>query len=185
VVTKKKPNPEDSVIESIDALVDASLNRPITDDYNRPWTDSEQKEILCPICGDEWHGLSNNYCPGAYATPGQKGAFTKKMKAGKARRPRRRPPLSRGEAIITVTSDHRGLQREAIARAFDVPEELIQEAHGPTSQFAVIHIDDSSTVAVSTTGFSMTGNPTPRGILALQRVLHEIRRHLNLFDQDS
>ena len=56
-------NPEDQVLDRIDQLVNESLARPITDDYDNPWLER------CEVCHDEWHGLAHEYngCPGAYA----------------------------------------------------------------------------------------------------------------------
>ena len=59
-----RTNPEQRVIDEIDQLVNESLARPITDDYNNPW------QARCELCHGEWHGLAGEYneCPGAYAT---------------------------------------------------------------------------------------------------------------------
>lgn len=61
-------NPEDRVIAAIDELVDWELTLP-QDDYERDFAPD------CPVCGDEWHGLANGYCPGAYATAEQRTAY--------------------------------------------------------------------------------------------------------------
>lgn len=60
-------NPEQAVIDQIDALVNESLAHGPTDDYERDYQER------CDICMGEWHGLPSPYdaCPGAYATPEQ------------------------------------------------------------------------------------------------------------------
>lgn len=58
-------NPEQAVIDQIDALVNESLAHGPTDDYERPWQER------CDTCYGEWHGLPAFGCPGAYATPEQ------------------------------------------------------------------------------------------------------------------
>lgn len=58
-------NPEQAVIDQIDALVNESLAHGPTDDYARPWQER------CDTCYGEWHGLPAFGCPGAYATPEQ------------------------------------------------------------------------------------------------------------------
>ena len=56
-------NPEDSVISSIEALIDESLATGPVDDYSVDCYDK------CLTCRDSWHGLPHerNGCPGAYA----------------------------------------------------------------------------------------------------------------------
>ena len=58
-------NPEQAVIDQIDALVNESLAHGPTDDYARPYQER------CDTCYGEWHGLPAYGCPGAYATPEQ------------------------------------------------------------------------------------------------------------------
>lgn len=66
-------NPEQTVIDAIDELVNESLAHGPTDDYNDPFDET------CPVCSGEWHGLpyDEDYggCPGAYATPEQCEAY--------------------------------------------------------------------------------------------------------------
>lgn len=55
-------NPEQDVIDAIDALVDESLQRGPTDDYDRPWDER------CEVCRGEWHGMvGEDGCPGVHA----------------------------------------------------------------------------------------------------------------------
>jgi hypothetical protein len=67
-------NSEQRVIAEIDQLINESLQRGPTDDYNAEWH-TEQGDLLCPVCHAEWHGLDNYHCPGAWATESQQRAF--------------------------------------------------------------------------------------------------------------
>ena len=61
-------NPEQSVVNAIDELVDHELAQPIVDDYNVNRYDK------CETCGGDWHGLpvmldwTERSCPGAWAS---------------------------------------------------------------------------------------------------------------------
>lgn len=61
-------NPEDSVIDAIDALVDEQLAEGPVDDY------SVNRYDKCALCRGDWHGLTDpeSGCPGAYARGYQK-----------------------------------------------------------------------------------------------------------------
>lgn len=176
-MTKKKSNPEQSVVEDIDALITESLSggEPYGGEWHAPLHDNEG-DLLCPVCADEWHGLKNAWCPGAYATPAQKGAFTKKIKAKRFKKPRRKA------GSLTAQED-RNQQMQAIARVFEVPETMITPVETEPS-FTMV-VDGPATVRLSGSLVTMHGAPSPRGILALQDLLQQIRQHMNLFDQDS
>ncbi|QDF19394.1 hypothetical protein [Mycolicibacterium fortuitum] len=57
-------NPEQDVIDAIDALVDDQLAGGPRDDYSKPYTER------CPQCGGSWHGLKRGDCPGATGIEG-------------------------------------------------------------------------------------------------------------------
>lgn len=73
-------NPEDSVVDAIGKLVDASLEARHQDDH---WADFYEK---CPLCAREWHGLPEDIiqygsllaCPGALATEEEAVEYRKK-----------------------------------------------------------------------------------------------------------
>lgn len=67
-------NPEQAVIDQIDALVNESLAHGPTDDYERDYQER------CDLCAAEWHGLAHEYngCPGAHATPEQREEYLHK-----------------------------------------------------------------------------------------------------------
>lgn len=78
-------NPEQRVLDDIDALIDQQLQHGPTDDYNKPWTQR------CDICGWLWHGLPGDLenggalgCPGAYATEQQREKWLQHFPAGQA-----------------------------------------------------------------------------------------------------
>lgn len=80
-------NPEQPVLDAIDELVNESLSRPITDSYSSPWHDKDGK-LTCGLCGREWHGLTRDSCPGAYATEEQTQAYKdKEVSSGRADSP--------------------------------------------------------------------------------------------------
>ena len=54
-------NPEDKVVSAIDELVDWQLDKSTHGSYDE----------RCSICSSNWHGLSNDHCPGAFATEEQ------------------------------------------------------------------------------------------------------------------
>ncbi|ORA57248.1 hypothetical protein [Mycobacteroides franklinii] len=61
-------NPEQAVIDAIDALVDDQL-----DGYrDRSGYDHNVNQVRCSLCQREWHGLREGYCPGAFATGPQR-----------------------------------------------------------------------------------------------------------------
>ena len=64
----ERVNPEDSVIDAIDALVDEQLAEGPVDDY------SVNRYDKCALCKLDWHGLRDDStgCPGAYARGYQK-----------------------------------------------------------------------------------------------------------------
>jgi hypothetical protein len=67
-----RANPQ-HIIDQIDALVNESLERGPTDDYERDWL------ARCELCGADWHGLTDpDGCPGAFATPAQRDAWADK-----------------------------------------------------------------------------------------------------------
>jgi hypothetical protein len=72
-------NSEQRVIAEIDQLISESLQRGPTDDYDAEWH-TEQGDLLCPVCHNEWHGLDNSHCPGAWATTEQQRAYHEHQK---------------------------------------------------------------------------------------------------------
>ena len=69
-------NPEDAVIDAIDALVDEQLAEGPVDDYNVDRYDR------CRHCRQSWHGLSNDVgCPGAHARGYQVRAWKQRLLA--------------------------------------------------------------------------------------------------------
>ncbi|QBP29753.1 hypothetical protein SEA_TYPHA_98 [Mycobacterium phage Typha] len=63
--TAPQRNPEQSVIDAIDALVNESLEAGPRDDYNKPYAER------CPQCDGPWHGLKRGDCPGATGIEGR------------------------------------------------------------------------------------------------------------------
>lgn len=59
-------NPEDGVIDAIDALVDAQMAG------GEPYSEVDD---ICPHCGGSWHGLAYADCPGACASADEVAAW--------------------------------------------------------------------------------------------------------------
>ena len=58
-------NPEQKVIDEIDALVNEQLTH-VPDDYSK----NNERYVKCLVCHQQWHGLPNFLdCPGENATP--------------------------------------------------------------------------------------------------------------------
>lgn len=69
-------NPEQHVMDEIDELINAGLddNGVPLDDYN------VDRYVECELCQAHWHGLPKaSGCPGAYATPEQRDAYSKSV----------------------------------------------------------------------------------------------------------
>jgi hypothetical protein len=151
-------NPEQTVIDRIDALVDESLAHGPTDDYEREF------EPLCATCAHEWHGLTCTacLCPGAYATleqrrarcattphdidPNAPGAYTiSQLQAMRLRLWDSRwhclydtdnanlPPTAEGGQTYAVTVTHRGRVWSGIIDHIEVADQFprTQIAYGP------------------------------------------------------
>lgn len=54
-------NPEDALLQTI--------------------LDLENDPLICPLCTQDWHGLGNAYCPGAWASDAEAAAFFEHKKA--------------------------------------------------------------------------------------------------------
>ena len=79
-VMKVVDNPEDSVINNIDALVDESLSHGPLDDYSRNalsrLDDGVVRAERCGVCRGPWHGLANSYgCPSEFGSDDEIAAY--------------------------------------------------------------------------------------------------------------
>lgn len=105
-------NPEQSVIDCIDALVDEQI-----DNYdNRSGYDHNVNQAVCALCGGEWHGtraVVNSLdpwahtgrtlgCPGAYATGPQRIRFRHRRAIDPRQALRRRWGQARIEIVPVV-----------------------------------------------------------------------------------
>ena len=123
-------NPEDSVINNIDALVDESLSHGPLDDYSRNalsrLDDGVVRAERCGVCRGPWHGLANSYgCPSEFGSDDEiaaYGAMHDPKSVGGHGNPNR---IRGGSADLFGFSWPHNVQFFGVVSEVDTPEEVL------------------------------------------------------------